>query len=64
MDGPSPARLRPEDVGIGQGFQYIRDAVVVGDTATGQIVLWNLVAEALLGYTADEIIGQPPSCLL
>jgi PAS domain S-box-containing protein len=50
--------LRPEDLGIGQLFWAMRDAVVVGDAATGRIVLWNPAAEALFGYTAAEALGR------
>lgn len=47
----------PQDFGIGQLFWEIRDAVVVGDAATGRIVLWNPAAEALFGIPAAEAVG-------
>ena len=53
------AALRPEDFGIGQLFWAIRDAVVVGDAATGRIVLWSPAAERLFGYSVAEALGEP-----
>jgi PAS domain S-box-containing protein len=34
---------------------------IVGTDPTGRITLWNPGAEALLGYTADEVLGRVPS---
>ena len=42
--------LSPGDVGIGRLFEHVRDAVVVADAASGQIVLWNPAAEKMFGY--------------
>ncbi|MCA1648108.1 MAG: PAS domain S-box protein [Chloroflexi bacterium] len=56
--------LQPEDLGIGRLFWVIRDAVIVGDAATGRIVLWNPAAEAMFGYTASEVIGRPIELLV
>ena len=50
--------LTPANVGLGSLFWQIRDAVIVGDAATGEIVLWNPGAEALFGYPEAEIVGQ------
>ena len=50
--------LSPEDVGLGPLFWQIRDAVVVGDPLTGEIVLWNPGAAALFGYAESDILGQ------
>jgi PAS domain S-box-containing protein len=50
--------LRPQDFGIGILFSSIRDAVIVGDAATGRIVLWSPSAERLFGYTAEEALGR------
>ncbi len=60
MDGnPAPGHpLQPENLGIGRLFWAIRDAVVVGEAATGRIVLWSPSAERLFGYTAAEALGQ------
>ena len=34
---------------------------IVGTDPTGRITLWNPGAEALLGYTAEEVLGRAPS---
>jgi PAS domain S-box-containing protein len=57
-------RFDPDDFGIGQLFWAIRDAVIVGDVATGRIVLWNPAAETLFGYAADEALGMPIDALI
>ncbi len=49
-------RLRPEDLGFGRLFERIRDAVVVADTKTQRIVLWNAVAAKMFGYSASEAL--------
>ncbi len=56
--------LQPEDVGVGQLFWVIRDAVIVGDVETGQIALWNPAASTLFGYSAEEIVGRPIEVLM
>jgi PAS domain S-box-containing protein len=40
-------------------FVHTRDAVVVGDLASGRIALWNPAAEHLFGWTAAQAIGKP-----
>jgi PAS domain S-box-containing protein len=57
-------RLRPEDVGIGQLFARIREALVVVDAKTGRIALWNPAAERLFGYSAAEAIGMSVEALI
>jgi len=44
-------------------LQTISEAII-GVTASGQINLWNLGAERLLGYKAEEIIGKDASVLI
>ena len=56
--------LQPRDFGIGQLFWRIHEAVVMGDAASGRIVLWNPAAEALFGYSAAEALGQPIEMLM
>src|SRR5436309_11936610 len=56
--------LRPTDLGIGQLFSVVGDAVIVGDASTGRVVLWNPSAERLLGYTAEEAVGMPIEVLV
>jgi PAS domain S-box-containing protein len=53
LDGPSP-----EDFGFGQLYRDIPDAVIIGNTETGCIELWNPAAETLFGIPAHEAIGQ------
>ena len=44
------------ELGIGRFFEHVGDAVVVADTTTGAIVLWNPVAAQVFGYTAEEAV--------
>jgi PAS domain S-box-containing protein len=70
MDGDqtptiAPIRpARPEDFGIGRLFWAIQDAVIVGDAASGRIVLWNPAAERLFGFSVAEAIGLPMEVLV
>lgn len=52
------AKLEPQDLGIGRLFYYIRDAVIVGEAGTQEIVLWNRAAETILGYSEEEAVGM------
>ena len=51
-----PAGLLPGDFGVGPLFWQAR-AVIVGDTSTGRIVLWNPAAERPFSYMAKEAVG-------
>ena len=51
--------LRSSDLGLGPLFVHSRDAVVVGNVASGRIALWNPAAERLFGWTAEQAIGKP-----
>ncbi len=53
--GPTE-RLRPKDLGIGNLFERVRDAVVVADAQTQRIVLWNPAATKMFGYAAREAL--------
>src|SRR5215212_2583723 len=48
--------FRPQDLGIGQLFERVRDAVIVADAHTGRIVLWNSAATEIFGYSVSEAL--------
>src|SRR5919202_961854 len=50
--------MRPQDLGIGRLFERIRDAAIVADAKTQQIVLWNPAAANIFGYSASEALGR------
>ena len=50
--------LQPSDLNIGLILWDLPDAVIVAEAATDRIVLWNPTAETLLGYAAEEALGQ------
>lgn len=56
--------FEPEDFGIGNLFDRIRDAVIVANAADECIVLWNPAAEALFGYSRQEALELPLHCLV
>ena len=49
--------MRLEDLGIGELFERVGDAVVVAEAGTQRIVLWNPAAEDVFGYSASEALG-------
>jgi PAS domain S-box-containing protein len=56
--------MDPAELGIGRLFYAIRDAVVVGEVRTDQIVLWNPAAADLFGYAEEEIVGRSIATLV
>src|SRR5579884_570239 len=52
-------KMTPQEVGIGQLFWSIRDAVVVADAGTDRIVLWNPAAAEIFGYSEAEALALP-----
>jgi len=48
--------MRPEDLGIGSLFQRVRDAIIVADAETQQVVLWNPAATDIFGYSLSEAL--------
>src|SRR5829696_3752093 len=48
--------MRPEELGIGKLFGRIREAVIVADARTQQIVLWNPAATNIFGYSISEAL--------
>jgi PAS domain S-box-containing protein len=57
-------RVRPEDLGIGELFERVRDAVIVADARTQCIVLWNPAAERMFGYSTFEAFGMGVEALV
>ena len=56
-DGRACKGMRPRDLGIGSLFEKVRDAVIVAEAETQQIVLWNQVATTIFGYSTAEALG-------
>lgn len=46
-----------EQLGIGRLFAHVRDAIIVADASTERIVAWNGCAEAIFGYSQEEVAG-------
>src|SRR3712207_4625862 len=57
-------RFNHKDLGIGELFERIRDAVIVADAKTQQIVLWNQAATSMFGYSASEALGLSVEALV
>src|SRR5215218_1859527 len=51
-----PRGTHKEDLGIGKLFERTRDAVIVADAETQQIVLWNPAATNIFGYSTSEAL--------
>ena len=49
--------MRPQDLRLGRLLQRVRDAVVVADSTTGRILLWNQTATRVFGYSSSEALG-------
>ena len=48
--------MRPKDLGIDKLFWRIRDAVIVAEARSQQIVLWNPTATKIFGYSTSEAL--------
>lgn len=48
--------MQPEDLGIGNLFEWDRDAVIVADAKTERTVLWNPAASIVFGYSIPEAL--------
>lgn len=48
----------PLDFGIGQLFDVIPDAVIVGDAIDGRVLLWNEGAAEMFGYPPEQAVGM------
>src|SRR5215212_7722257 len=56
--------MRLEDLGIGRLFERVRDAVIVADAATQQILLWNRAATETFGYSLAEALEMRVEALI
>jgi PAS domain S-box-containing protein len=56
--------VRPQELGFGRLFETVRDALIVADTQTGRIVLWNPSATEVFGYSAPEALEMTVETLL
>ena len=56
--------MRPEELGIGRLFERVRDAVIVADAATQQILLWNRAATEIFGYPLSEALEMRVEALI
>ena len=56
--------MRPRDLEIGTLFERIRDAAIVADAKTQQIVLWNQAATIIFGYSTSEALGMRVEALV
>ncbi len=48
--------MRPQDLSFGRLFEGVRDAVIVADTGTRRIVLWNPAATEIFGNSRSEAL--------
>jgi PAS domain S-box-containing protein len=58
------AGQNPADFGFGDLFDLVGEAVVVADSVTGTIQLWNAAASRMFGYDRAEAVGMPVSVLV
>jgi PAS domain S-box-containing protein len=57
LDKEDEGYVRPEELGFGELFGRIRDAAIVAESETQRIVLWNLAATNIFGYSASEALN-------
>jgi|GEM_PF-4459593 len=60
----SSRRHSPSDFGFGTLFAALRDALVVAEAGSGEVVLWNTAAEHLFGFTEAEMVGRSLDALV
>jgi PAS domain S-box-containing protein len=51
--------LRESEEGLRRAIDTARDAIVTLDGEKGVVTAWNPAAEAIFGYSREEMIGQP-----
>ncbi len=56
-----PGKLAPSD--LLAAIVNSSDDAIIGKTPDGIITTWNLAAQRMYGYSADEVIGQPITVL-
>ena len=55
---------RPSEAAFTAALLYSSQDAIIGADADFRVRAWNVAAEELFGYRADEIIGRPTSVLL
>ncbi len=48
--------MQPKDLGMGELFWRIRDAVIVAEAGSQRIILWNPTATKIFGYSTSEAL--------
>ena len=61
---PRTKPLSPTDLGVEAVFAHVHDPLCVVDVARQQMVAWNAAAEALFGYSAQELLNLPLEALV
>ena len=60
----SDAIRGPEEFGFGDLFDLVGEAVIVADSPSGTIQLWNEAASRMFGFSGREAVGMPVSVLV
>ncbi|MEY2397847.1 MAG: hypothetical protein QOJ00_1021 [Actinomycetota bacterium] len=55
---------QPEDFGFGDLFDLVTEAVIVADSPSGEIRLWNDAASRMFGFTRDQALGMPVTLIV
>lgn len=50
--------IEPRQLGLGDLYHRLNEAIIVSEAASGRIVLWNEACSRLFGYTSEEALGR------